>query len=72
MLRKKIADENNWPPYVVFNDTALKEMSKTRPRTAQEFSGIPGVGKKKRDRYSREFIGAINEYADGVCSDQAT
>jgi ATP-dependent DNA helicase RecQ len=72
MLRKKIADENNWPPYVVFNDTALKEMSRTRPRTAQEFSGIPGVGKKKLDRYSREFIGAINEYAAGVCSDQAT
>ncbi len=71
MLRKKIADENNWPPYVVFNDSALKEMSRTRPRTAREFSGIPGVGKKKLDRYCREFIGAINGYTAGVCSDQA-
>jgi ATP-dependent DNA helicase RecQ len=71
MLRKRIADENNWPPYVVFNDSTLKEMTRTRPRTAREFSGIPGVGKKKLETYSTEFIRVINEYTAGGCSDQA-
>jgi ATP-dependent DNA helicase RecQ len=70
MLRKKIADENNWPPYVVLNDSALKEMSRIRPQTAQEFSMIPGAGKKKLDRYCREFIRAINEYTAGAHSDR--
>jgi ATP-dependent DNA helicase RecQ len=70
-LRKRIADENNWPPYVVFNDSALKEMSRTRPRTESELSGIPGVGKKKLESFGGEFIRAIREYTASGCSDRA-
>jgi ATP-dependent DNA helicase RecQ len=70
-LRKRIADDNSWPPYVVFNDSALKEMSRTRPRTELEFSAIPGVGKKKLESFGRTFIKAINEYAAGGSIDQA-
>jgi ATP-dependent DNA helicase RecQ len=70
-VRKRIADENGWPPYVVFRDSTLKEMSRACPRTDTEFSEIPGVGKKKLDSYSSEFIRAINEYAAGGCFDQA-
>jgi ATP-dependent DNA helicase RecQ len=63
-LRKRIAEENRWPPYVVFPDATLKEMSRTCPRTEREFSRIPGVGRIKLEKFSGEFIGAINEYAD--------
>jgi ATP-dependent DNA helicase RecQ len=62
-LRKRIADENNWPPYVVFNDSALKEMSRTCPRTDNELARIPGVGAKKLETFGMVFIRAINEYA---------
>jgi ATP-dependent DNA helicase RecQ len=62
-VRKRIADENGWPPYVVFHDAALKEMARSCPRTEQEFSRIPGVGRKKLVQFSGEFIRAINEYA---------
>jgi ATP-dependent DNA helicase RecQ len=62
-VRKRIADENGWPPYAVFHDAALKEMSRTCPKTERELSRIPGVGRKKIDSFGGEFIGAINAYA---------
>ena len=61
-VRKKIADANGWPPYVVFHDTALKEMARTYPCTERDFAKIPGVGARKQERYGSEFIGAIREY----------
>jgi ATP-dependent DNA helicase RecQ len=63
-VRKRIADANGWPPYVVFHDTALKEMSRTYPCTDQDFSNIPGVGRKKLENFGGEFIAAIREYVD--------
>lgn len=63
-VRKRIADANGWPPYVVFHDTALKEMARTYPCTDQEFAGIPGVGRKKLENFGGEFIAAIREYVD--------
>jgi ATP-dependent DNA helicase RecQ len=70
-LRKRIADENGWPPYVIFQDSALKEMSRLCPRTDLEFSRIPGVGRKKLETFGEEFIRAINEYADAGIIDRA-
>ena len=61
-LRKRIADENGWPPYVVFHDTALKEMARTFPCTLPELSKIPGVGVKKMENFGEEFINTIKDY----------
>jgi ATP-dependent DNA helicase RecQ len=54
-VRKRIADSNGWPPYVVFHDTALKEMARAYPCTLAELSLVPGVGKKKLDSYGAEL-----------------
>ncbi len=70
-VRKRIADANGWPPYVVFHDTALKEMARAYPCTLAELAKVPGVGKKKLDSYGAEFVEAIREYADpkGIVKD---
>lgn len=61
-VRKRIAEENGWPPYVIFHDTTLKAMAKSFPRTKQELSRIPGVGSKKLDSFGDEFLRTIVEY----------
>jgi ATP-dependent DNA helicase RecQ len=60
-LRKRLADEAGMPPYIVFNDASLREMSERRPRTLDEFSTIVGVGQSKLARYGEQFVEAIRE-----------
>jgi len=61
-LRKKIADKKNAPAFVVFPDTALKEMSKNLPKSDKQFLNIKGVGEKKLNEYGGEFLKTINDY----------
>ncbi len=58
-LRKRLADEQGVPPYVVFPDRTLKEMAGRRPQTREEFALLPGVGTAKLERYAEIFIAAI-------------
>lgn len=58
-LRKKLADENGLPPYVIFHDATLREMAARKPATLDEFATIPGVGQTKLVRYGALFIDAI-------------
>jgi ATP-dependent DNA helicase RecQ len=61
-LRKRIADEQNVPPYVIFTDTTLQEMAAERPVTRTAMLAIGGVGMKKFENYGEVFIKAILEY----------
>jgi len=65
-LRKKLADQNGLPPYVIFHDSALREMAQQKPATIAEFAMIPGVGQTKLLRYGEPFIDAIREHAGGA------
>ena len=58
-LRKRLADEHQLPPYVVFHDSTLREMAQRRPRTLHEFSLVPGVGQAKLARYGEQFLAAL-------------
>jgi ATP-dependent DNA helicase RecQ len=58
-LRKRLAAEAGVPPYVIFGDAALLEMSRRRPRDAAEFLQINGVGQVKLERYGNAFLEAI-------------
>ncbi|MGB9095974.1 ATP-dependent DNA helicase RecQ [Erwinia sp.] len=64
-LRKAIADENNVPPYVVFNDASLIEMAEQMPITASEMLGVNGVGQKKLERFGKPFMVMIRDHVDG-------
>ena len=57
--RKRLADENNVPPYVIFHDATLNQMATERPATQGEFLGISGVGQKKLERYGADFMDVI-------------
>jgi ATP-dependent DNA helicase RecQ len=58
-LRKEMADKQGVPPYVVFGDESLKQMSAKRPLTADEFLEIDGVGNQKLAMYGAEFLEEI-------------
>jgi ATP-dependent DNA helicase RecQ len=58
-LRLKIAQEEDIPAYLVFNDATLKEMERDRPMSITEMSQISGVGQHKLDMYGGEFLSEI-------------
>ncbi|WP_426491740.1 DNA helicase RecQ [Hymenobacter sp. 102] len=55
-LRKRIADEQGVPPYVIFTDTTLQEMAVERPVNRNAMLAISGVGMKKFENYGEAFI----------------
>lgn len=63
-LRKRLADQQGVPPYVVFGDASLAEMAATQPRDPQTFLAINGVGQRKLEQYGSAFIEAIVNYTD--------
>jgi ATP-dependent DNA helicase RecQ len=63
-LRKKLADEREVPPYVVFGDTSLRHMCRQYPRTDSRFLAIPGVGSQKLADYGEAFMGAITQWLE--------
>ncbi|MGM7701794.1 DNA helicase RecQ [Pseudalkalibacillus sp. Hm43] len=62
MVRKEIAERENVPPFVIFADTALKDMCVKQPQSREEFLTITGVGQNKLEKYGERFIEAITDY----------
>ena len=60
-LRKRLADGQNLPPYVVFHDSTLKEMASAKPRSLGELARVPGVGEAKLEKYGAEFLAALSD-----------
>ncbi|MES2594904.1 MAG: DNA helicase RecQ [Verrucomicrobiota bacterium] len=63
-LRKRLADEREVPPYVIFGDTSLRHMCRTYPRHEREFLAIPGVGSQKLTDYGESFMGEIAKWLE--------
>ena len=63
-LRKKISNENNVPPYVVFQENSLEEMALKYPLKRSELVNIIGVGEGKAKRYGDPFLKLINDYVN--------
>ncbi|MBE9136587.1 DNA helicase RecQ [Nodosilinea sp. LEGE 07088] len=70
-LRKRLADQQSVPPYVVFPESALRQMARTRPQTLEAFGQVSGVGSRKLAQYGEVFTDAIRQFcADhGLASD---
>jgi ATP-dependent DNA helicase RecQ len=58
-IRKQLAQAQGVPPYVIFGDASLMEMSQDRPSSDEQFLDITGVGKVKLERYGETFLEAI-------------
>ncbi|MFV0522117.1 MAG: DNA helicase RecQ [Mangrovibacterium sp.] len=63
-LRKKTARKLNLPPYVIFQDPSLSDMSIQYPITIEELTKIQGVGEGKAKKFGKEFVALIKEYVD--------
>ncbi len=63
-MRKKVARENNLPPFVIFQDFSLEDMAIQYPVTIEEMQNIAGVGKGKADKFGDKFIDIIKNYVD--------
>ncbi|GKX64504.1 ATP-dependent DNA helicase RecQ [Pragia fontium] len=61
-LRKSIADEENIPPYVVFNDATLLEMAEQQPTRESELLSVNGVGYRKLERFGQPFLTLIRDH----------
>ncbi|RBS70676.1 DNA helicase RecQ [Enterococcus faecium] len=65
-LRTDLASEAGVPPYVVFSDSTLKEMSRIRPSSKLEMLQIKGVGQSKLDKYGEAFLSRIKNADSNV------
>ena len=63
-LRKQVAKEKNLPPFVIFLENSLQDMSINYPTTMDELEKIAGVSKGKAIRYGRKFIDLIAKYVE--------
>ncbi|MDX9976092.1 MAG: DNA helicase RecQ [FCB group bacterium] len=61
-LRRRLADEQKVPAYVVFGDAALRDMARKKPSNRDAFLHISGVGKKKCADYATVFLKAIAQH----------
>ena len=63
-LRKKVAKQHDLPPFVVFQDPSLEDMSIQYPITIEEMQNISGVGVAKAKKFGGEFIELIKAYVE--------
>jgi len=72
VLRKQLADEQNVPPYVIFTDTTLEDMSRLRPTTQQAFMNVSGVGERKMQLFGKRFLEEIARFLTGHAREGTT
>ncbi len=63
-LRKKVATKQKLPPFVIFQDPSLSDMSIQYPTTLEELQSIIGVGQGKAQRYGKPFVEVIKRYVE--------
>ena len=63
-LRKKVAKKHGLPPFVVFQDPSLEDMSVQYPITLEEMQNITGVGVGKARKFGEEFVKLIKAYVE--------
>ncbi len=63
-LRKKISKKHNLPPFVIFQDPSLTDMSIQYPISVDELKHIQGVGEGKAKRYGKDFVALIKTYVE--------
>lgn len=66
-LRKQIADEQGFPPYMIFQDSTLKLMAQVKPKTLEEFANLDGVVSYKVTQYGEKFLSVIQAH----CQEQS-
>ncbi|CAM4501266.1 MAG: ATP-dependent DNA helicase RecQ [Legionella sp.] len=61
-LRRKLADEENKPPFMIFSDATLQAMAEAKPQNTEQLLAVPGVGQHKLAHYGSDFLKALKEF----------
>lgn len=61
-LRKKLADQQAIPAYIVLSDKTLHLLASAKPETIEAFGAISGIGEYKKERYGKDFVNAIKKH----------
>lgn len=64
ILRKRLADQDGIPAYIVLADKVLNLLSIQRPTTIEEFGEISGIGDFKKKKYGKDFVKLIKEFEE--------
>ncbi len=70
--RKKLAEEQGVPAYVIFHDATLAAMAENQPNTLTQMSHISGVGERKLNAYGEGFLDIILEHGDSPSNNKST
>ncbi len=70
-LRRELAIERGWAPYMVCTDKALRGMCRRRPATRGELLEVPGIGEKKADDFGDAFLAEIARFEDDRAGDHS-
>ena len=62
ILRKRLADQQAIPAYIVLSDKTLHLLASQRPTTLEEFGRVNGIGEYKKEKYGKEFVEVINKF----------
>lgn len=62
--RKKLAKQLDLPPYIIFSDPSLQEMTTQYPINTEELTRISGVGTGKAEKYGKDFTELIKKYVE--------
>ncbi|MDO3383643.1 DNA helicase RecQ [Gilvimarinus algae] len=71
-LRKRLADEQAIPPYMIFHDATLMEMVSHQPVSVEALSRISGVGASKLEHYGEAFAEAIDAHVQSLSEYQGS
>ena len=64
LLRKKLADQQAVPAYIILSDKVLHLISTIRPTSIEAFGEINGIGEFKKEKYGKEFVGIIKAFIE--------
>ncbi len=62
MLRRQIADENNWAAYIVLSDKTLHALATDKPTTLDAFGDVFGIGERKKRDFGARFVALIRQH----------
>ena len=61
-LRMTCANEEGFPPYIIFNDKVLHSLATIKPTSLEQFGHISGIGEHKKQKYGERFVSLIKKY----------
>ena len=61
-LRKRLADEEVLPAYIVLSDKVLHLLAAQRPTTLEAFGNVSGISEYKKRKYGKEFVKLIRRF----------